>query len=123
MLTSVWTFAQCGDLDTIHRKTVSLLKKDYEKYKQNFCDFSKFKDSIDAKELLCKANYYFSIKEYQSSIDCLKQAYTKGFSAEFKFQILKQMVDNNKQLGDNKQTEFYQEKVNRVLEKFPNFDK
>ncbi|MBL7934175.1 MAG: hypothetical protein JNM51_00015 [Bacteroidia bacterium] len=53
----------------------------------------------------------------------MKQAYTKGFSTEFKFQILKLMVDNYKQLDNNKQTEFYQEKVNRVIEKFPNIDK
>lgn len=123
MLTCVCTFAQHGDLDTIYRKTATLIKKDYKIYKQGFCEYSKFKDNKDAKDLLCKANYYFSIREYHSSIDCLKQAYTKGFSAEFKFQILKLMVDNYKQLGDNKQTEFYQEKVNRVLEKFPNIEK
>ena len=123
MLTCVSTFAQCFSPDTSHRKTATLVKKDYKKYKQNLCDYSKFKDSKDAKELLCKANYYFSIGGYSNSIDCLKQAYTKGFSAEFKFQILKLMLANNKQLGDNKEIEFYQEKINRVLEKFPEIDK
>lgn len=123
ILTCVSSFAQHGDIDTVKHKTANTEKKSYKKYKKTTCNYNHFSDNDEAKEVFCKANYYYTINDYHSSIDCLKQAYVKGVSAEFKFQILKLMVDNYKQLGDNKQAEVYQEKVNKVLEKFPNFAK
>ncbi len=123
ILTSVSIFAQHGDLDTIKHKTAKIDKKSYNKYKKSTCNYSHFSDNELAKQLFCKANYYHSINEYHSSIVYLKQAYVNGVSAEFKFQILKLMVGNYKQLGDNKQADVYQEKVNKVIEKFPNFVK
>lgn len=123
ILTYVLTYAQNGNLDTVKHKTAKIERKSYNKYKKSSCNYINFSDNELAKQLFCKANYYYSINDYHSSIDCLKQAYINGGSAEFKFQILKLIVENYKQLGDNKQVEVYQEKLNRVIEKFPSFAK
>jgi hypothetical protein len=121
-----FTFGQsngCDDCDTSYRKKAGFVKKDYAQFQKNSCDAKIYSDAKDAKELLCRAKYYLSINNNLNSIECLKQAYIKGSSAEFKFQILKLMDDNYKQLGDSKQAEVYQEKVNRVIERFPNIEK
>ena len=123
MLTYVYSFAQHGDLDTIKHKTANLVKKDYKNFRQTNCDYSKYADNKDTKDLFCKANYFFSIKEYHTSIDCLKQAYTKSISADTKFQILKLVSDNYRQLGDNKHADIYQEKANQFIDKNPNIQK
>ncbi len=73
--------------------------------------------------MYCKAKYYSSIGQRYTSIDLLDWAYTVETSNEFKFQILKLTVEVYKKLGDNRALKIYQDKVNVMLENYPDIEK
>lgn len=113
----------CDDCDTSYRKLPPFVKEDYKKLRKDSCDLKKYTDPKEAKELFCKARYYFSIGNFINSIVLLQDAYMKGTSGKFKFQVLKLVAETYRRMGDTSSAALYDEKVKRALQNIPDIDK
>jgi hypothetical protein len=123
VLAGTGSFAQStspANQDTVQTKKIPVVKaKPYAKFEKRNCNPDKYYDSAEAKDLFCKANYFFSRKENAKSIECLKQAFNEGFSVEFKFHVMKLLMENYRALGDIKLADSYKSKLDKILEEFP----
>lgn len=108
--------------DTIFLKQTNhkpLIKKDYKKFKKDSCFLDEYEDNRLGKSLYCKSKYYCSVGDFLTSIQFLKQAYTRCYSIKLRYEILKQVALTYKLGGDLKSSETYQNKANAILLKFP----
>ncbi len=123
VLAGTVSFVQTNPPDTVQPKKIPAVKaKSYAKFEKRNCNLDKYYDDSEAKELFCKANYFLSRKENAKSIECLKQAFNAGRSVEFKFRVMKLLMENYRALGNVNLAESYKTKLDKILEEFPEID-